>query len=188
MSESFFFGYGSLVNRQTHGFTPPYPAKATGWRRAWQSVPSSPLAYLTAVPDPDCTIEGLIAPVPDEGWAALDLREAAYERLDARSAIHHEAPGATEMAIYSIAPDRRLSPRADTPVLLSYLDVVVQGYLQEFGPEGADRFFATTSGWEAHFLDDRDAPRYPRAQILSNDERAFVDARLDALGARRIRA
>ena len=66
-------------------------------------------------------------------------------------------------------------------MLLSYLDAVVQGYLREYGEAGADRFFATTDGWEAPFLNDRAAPRYPRHQQLAPDETAFVDDRLARL-------
>ncbi|MEY8843070.1 gamma-glutamylcyclotransferase, partial [Cribrihabitans sp. XS_ASV171] len=69
------------------------------------------------------------------------------------------------------------------PILLSYLDVVVQGYLRVFGVDGADRFFATTDGWESPILDDRAEPRYPRHRRLKDEERAFVDDRLSRLPA-----
>ncbi|MCA0962821.1 gamma-glutamylcyclotransferase [Salipiger bermudensis] len=188
MSSAFFFGYGSLVNRLTHGFAPTHTARARGWRRAWRWTEARDVAFLTAVPDPDCEIEGLIAPVPPDGWAALDLREHAYDRLDALHSVTHEAPGVEQLAIYAIPPERIFAPDARHPVLLSYLDVVVQGYLAEFGAHGADRFFATTTGWEAPILDDRADPRYPRAQRLSDDERCFVDDRLAGLGARKVAA
>lgn len=186
MTQNFFFGYGSLVNRLTHGFTPCHRARAQGWRRAWVATAERKVAYLTAIPDPDAWIDGLIAPVPADGWVALDLREAAYERLHATDRITHEAPDARTIAIYEIAPERRLPPSPEHPVLLSYVDVVVQGYLAEFGPEGAAHFFATTTGWEAPILDDRADPRYPRAQTLTDAERAVVDAGLADQGSRMI--
>ncbi len=65
---------------------------------------------------------------------------------------------------------------------MSYLDVVIQGYLTEFGEEGAARFFETTSGWNAPLLNDRAAPLYPRAQSLTVDETAFIDQALARLG------
>jgi hypothetical protein len=43
-------------------------------------------------------------------------------------------------------------------------------------------FFATTEGWDSPVLDDRAAPRYPRARHLEADERALVDSHLAALG------
>lgn len=68
------------------------------------------------------------------------------------------------------------------PVLLNYLDVVVQGYLREYGAEGVARFFATTAGWDAPLLDDRASPIYPRHQRLAPAERALVDDALGQLG------
>ncbi|MBU2959416.1 gamma-glutamylcyclotransferase [Citreicella sp. C3M06] len=188
MSGAFFFGYGSLVNRGTHHFTPLHPATAHGWRRAWRCTDAREAAFLTAVPDPDGTLLGMIAHVPADDWAALDEREAAYDRLGAGLKITHEAPGVAELALYAIAPERMRGPSDAHPLLLSYLDVVVQGYLLEYGVEGAEHFFATTDGWDCPILDDRAAPRYPRAQRLGDPERAVVDRHLARLGSRRIAA
>ena len=186
MNSAFFFGYGSLVNRQTHLYDPAHPARATGWRRAWRATPDRQVAFLTVIPDPGCAIDGLVAQVPGNDWAALDLREAAYDRLPARHSVTHPAETEAEVAIYAIAPDRLRSPGPDHPVLLSYLDVVLQGYLQVFGTDGADRFMNTTTGWDAPILNDRAAPRYPRAQQLSSAETAYVDGALAALNCRMV--
>ncbi|WP_323785658.1 hypothetical protein [Thalassovita sp.] len=70
------------------------------------------------------------------------------------------------------------------PILLSYLDVVVQGYHQEFGEQGVTRFFQTTDGWDAPILDDRKQPHYPRHQTLARPETRLVDRMLDDIGAR----
>ncbi|MGR3479158.1 gamma-glutamylcyclotransferase family protein [Salipiger marinus] len=184
MSEAYFFGYGSLVNRNTHGYAPCHTARATGWRRTWARMADRPLAILTVVPDPDSEIEGLIAPVPPEGWALLDLREAAYLRRDALPCVSHACDGVAQLAIYAVDPALILPPDAGHPLLLSYLDVVLQGYLREYGPAGAERFLDTTTGWATPVLDDRAQPVYPRAQTLTAEERAFVDDALVRLGAR----
>ena len=188
MLDAYFFGYGSLVNRMTHGYAPVRPARARGWRRGWRWVADRQVAYLTAIRDPGASIDGLIAPVPGPSWAALDHREAAYDRVPADHEVDHDMGGDPQIVVYAIAPDRLRKPDTAHPVLLSYLDVVVQGYLREFGRDGADRFFATTDGWDAPFLDDRAAPRYPRAQVLEDAERAVVDAALARLGVRVVAA
>lgn len=182
MTDAFFFGYGSLVNRLTHGFDPAHCATLRGWRRAWRATAERKVAYLTAIPDAGCTIKGLIAPVPGESWAALDVREAAYDRHAVEGTVDHDGASADQIAVYAIAPERRMIPTTDHPVLLSYLDVVIQGYLAEFGADGAAHFFATTIGWDAPILDDRAAPLYPRAQRLTDAERAVVDKGLGDLG------
>ncbi len=173
-----FFGYGSLVNRQTHSYQSAQKAQAKGWRRAWRYTSDREVAFLTAVRDTTCTIDGLVAEVPQGDWAALDLREAAYERLPATHEVTHDADTKAEIAIYAISPNRLHLPTTLHPVLLSYLDVVVQGYLREYGRQGAEHFFATTTGWDSPILNDRDNPRYPRAQRLTDAERAVVDTAL----------
>ncbi len=175
MNDPFFFGYGSLVNRNTHSFEQAHPAQISGWRRAWRRSPSRDLCYLTAVPDPTSTIDGLIAAVPNGDWAALDVRERAYLRRDATHQVNHEINHDPEVAIYAIEADAHHPPTDQNPILLSYLDVVVQGYLAEFGHAGVQRFFETTDGWGGPILNDRDQPIYPRAQGLSTAETALVD-------------
>ena len=179
----YFFGYGSLVNRATHTYPDAHPAKLVGWRRAWVRTPKRDVVFLSVVKDLECTLEGLIAAVPDADWAALDAREHGYERLNSAQAVQHDLSPATEIAHYSVRASD-ICTSGDHVILLSYLDVVVQGYLQEFGTDGVARFFETTSGWDTPVLNDRAAPRYPRAQKLSAEETALVDQHLTILQER----
>ncbi|KJZ18333.1 gamma-glutamylcyclotransferase family protein [Loktanella sp. S4079] len=176
MTDPAFFGYGSLVNLATHSYAQPRPARLHGWRRMWQSTSVRDIAFLSVVPDPNCVIAGVIAQVPNADWAALDLREAAYNRHDITSQIQDNGAAAST-AVYQVDPNLHLDAQTRHPILLSYLDVVVQGYLQMFGAEGVAAFFETTDGW-GPILDDRAAPQYPRAQKLNKDETALVDDHL----------
>jgi hypothetical protein len=182
VNDPHFFGYGSLVNRQTHSYDNPRAARVTGWHRAWRRSPHRALCYLTAVPDSADYIEGLIASVPNADWAALDERERAYARVALGAEIRHDG-GDLDVAIYAIAPGEHHAPTDDNPVLLSYLDVVVQGYFREFGLDGVTHFFETTEGWNAPILNDRADPIYPRAQVLNAEETALVDEGLSRLSA-----
>ena len=184
MSDPCFFGYGSLVNRRTHAYAPVLPATLPGWRREWRATTLRPAAFLTARPDESTEIDGVIAPVPNHDWAALDLREAGYARHPAPRTRHPLDP-ATEIAVYAIAPDPEIE--AETcPILLSYLDDVVQGFLDQFGVDGVARFFRTTGNWHLPVADDRAAPLYPRAQELDAGETALVDRWLDDLSVIRV--
>lgn len=181
-----FFGYGSLVNRATHDYAPGEPARLSGWRRVWRHTKLRDWPYLSAEPAPT-EIDGLVAAVPRDDWALLDRREAAYRR----HAVAHDrltvAPSwAHRIEIYAVDEDHAL-PANHHPILLSYLDTVVQGFLREFGIAGVERFFATTSGWTA-LLDDRAAPHYPRHQKTSAAERRLVDDHAETLGLARRRA
>ena len=182
MHQRYVFGYGSLVNRRTHAHHDAHPARVRGWRRAWRHAAVRPVSFLTVVPDPGAEIDGLIAGVAEADWAALDMREGAYDRITVTD-VEHPLPAAPEVSLYAIAVGRHAAPTHAAPVLMSYLDTVVQGFLDEFGEAGVARFFATTDGWDAPILDDRAAPRYARAARLSRAERALVDGHLAALGA-----
>ncbi|WP_171175940.1 gamma-glutamylcyclotransferase family protein [Ruegeria sp. HKCCD8929] len=183
MADPYFFGYGSLVNLATHDFPDPRPATLKGWRRAWRHTDLRPVAFLTAIRDEACEIEGMIAHVPKNDWAALDEREWAYDRVPATDAVTHPLTHEVEIAVYAVPDHRNGAPNGQHPILLSYIDVVVQGYLRAFGSDGVDRFFATTEGWDAPILNDRAEPRYPRHQQLKLEETALVDDRLAAIAA-----
>lgn len=178
MADPFFFGYGSLVNRATHTFPQASPASITGWRRGWRHTDLREAAYLTAIADPDTTIQGLIAHVPNDDWIALDEREKVYDRIAVTTAVDHPLTHDIDIAVYAVPTQRYSQPATKHPILLSYLDVVIQGYLQEFGEDGAQQFFETTDGWDIPVLNDRQSPRYSRHQTLSDYETAFVDHHL----------
>jgi len=179
MSDPHFFGYGSLVNRRTHAYAPAHRATLPGWRREWRATALRPAAFLTARPCEGSEIDGLVAPVPRGDWRPLDTREEGYARIDAGLVTHALRP-APQIAVYSIPP--RDDDRANCPILLSYLDVVVQGFLNEFGDDGVTRFTQTTDNWSLPVADDRHAPLYPRAQTLARAERALIDRWLAQLG------
>jgi cation transport regulator ChaC len=90
--DPFFFGYGSLVNRDTHAFPHVARARVRGWARTWKRTRLRKVAFLTAVEAPGIEIEGLIAAVPDADWVALDAREYAYHRLPVLEIDHEHAP------------------------------------------------------------------------------------------------
>ncbi|HBS40701.1 MAG TPA: gamma-glutamylcyclotransferase [Rhodobacteraceae bacterium] len=181
MTHSYFFGYGSLVNAATHRYAPTERLRIQGWRRTWRQVADHPVALLSAMPDDDSAIDGLIAPVPDNNWAALDAREQGYNRLVLTPAALPDSYQEHDIAIYAVPESPVDADPHKRPILLSYLDVVLQGYLQQFGPLGAEQFLATTDGWDRPVQDDRAAPRYPRHQALDATQLAFVDSAIERL-------
>ena len=181
MTTPFFFGYGSLVNRRTHVYADAHPATLKGWRRCWRHIADLDTAFLTAIPSSDDEIEGLIAAVPGADWAALDERETFYARVNTGD-VEHGLEFAPEVQHYHAPLDLNAPADELRPIVLSYLDVVVQGYLTEHGEAGVRRFFETTDGWDAPILNDRASPQYPRHQHLSNEERDLVDHWLNTFG------
>jgi len=185
----FFFGYGSLVHKGTHDHDNHAPARLQGWKRVWVATPARALPYLSVIRDDDSAIDGLIAEVPDQDWEALDQREAAYQRVPLGPELTHhmdDMPTGSLTVVYSVAPDEQQPVSEKNPILLSYLDVVVQGYFDVFGPAGVDHFFTTTYNWTGSYLDDRASPIYPRAQLCDTGLQAQTDARVKELGQARI--
>lgn len=188
MTHPHFFGYGSLVNRRTHSYDDARPARVKGWRRQWRHTSLREVAYLSVTEAPGHAIDGLIAAVPDGDWAALDVREAAYDRLHlGREHVDHDHPGDILIQIYRTRASNDAPPSTRHPILLSYIDTVIAGYLNVFGTEGVARFFSTTDGWDSPVLDDRSAPVYGRAISPTRTEKRLVDTSLDGLNVKRFR-
>lgn len=175
-----FFGYGSLVNHRTHDNHPLYPARLSGWRREWCLTIIRPVAFLSVKPAENSEIDGLVSQVPGGDWQALDAREYAYERQAVPIAAPEAVP--SEVAVYRVAPQHR-APEPGGGILLSYLDVVVEGYQHHFGDTGIADFFATTDGWDRPVLNDRAAPKYPRHRDVGDRIRALTDHHLNGLAA-----
>ena len=183
MADPFFFGYGSLVNRTTHVYDEAERAHLSGWRRVWCSTPARDIAFLSVVPDDSTELDGLIAHVPGGDWAALDKREEGYARHPATHAVRHPVTRPHEIQVYAVPEHTKHHDLSEKLILLSYVDVVVQGYLREFGEAGVQRFFETTDGWTTQVLNDRAAPKYPRDRILTQAERDLCDHWLNEMRA-----
>ncbi|KNG94987.1 gamma-glutamylcyclotransferase family protein [Pseudaestuariivita atlantica] len=182
MTNPRFFGFGSLVNTRTHDYPVTGDAEAAGWERVWVQTPDRSVTFLSARPAPGVAIGGLVCAVPGGDWRALDERESGYVRAEVAGDLGLIGP----VAIYT-TPGLAPAQDATRPILLSYLDVVIQGFADRGGVDSALRFFDTTTGWDVPVLDDRAAPRYPRHQAHTPDTQALVDAQLDRLGVARIR-
>lgn len=173
------FGYGSLVNRAT---LPPFvsarPMRLSGWRRAWRASGRSEagggVCSLSVTPAEGAAADGLAITFEDAIWPLIRRREIRYDpvTLDGGMIVFRAEP-----AIDRFGDDEH-------PIHLSYVEVVLRGFLTEFGEAGTARFMAETDGWHAPVLDDRAAPRYPRAQHLAQSERALVDRMLKTVDAR----
>lgn len=172
-----YFGYGSLVNRRTLNpdIVGAFPATLKGWRRHWQSRDcdgETGIALLSIHQAPDCEIDGLVIVDRMKNLPALDVREARYDRvgltLDDFASLDSPAFGAADLESAKDFPLHvyvgRSGPREANPpkLLQSYLDVVLSGFLQEFGEAGLARFLTSTIGFEREIIADRHQPVYAR--------------------------
>ena len=63
----------------------------------------------------------------------------------------------------------------DYPVHQSYIDTCLAGCLELGGEAAARRFIASTTGWEHDRVNDRTAPRYPRAARVNPEDFVVID-------------
>jgi hypothetical protein len=190
-----YFGYGSLVNRATlrTRVVDAVPARLSGWRRCWRSRPDAPgptPALLSVRPQADAAVDGLLVFDQAENLAAVDLREAHYDRRSV-SPDQLEVIGALQdgwladgCPVFVYEAKYATAGAHASYILQSYLDAVMQGFLREHGEESARRFVMETEGFDLAVLRDRENPLYPRAVTLSATERELFDRLLAARGIR----
>jgi len=178
-----YFGYGSLVNLGSlrTPYISAYRATLQGWKRAWLArprvensfAPTDGLAFLSVVSAPDSNIDGLVITDHASSLPALDEREALYTRVDIDAAdlnYHDDVADVDSQFLYEA--DQPLA-HDGAEILRSYLDVVMQGYLQHFGEAGLHRFMQTTLNFDCAIREDRDNPVYPRPTTLTAAEKAL---------------
>jgi hypothetical protein len=114
---------------------------------------------------------GVVVAVPETEIGAFDRREDGYTRIPLRKLkgrprvtplygkrLPEVASGAVEVYV----PDLPCAPRADAPIIQSYVDVLLAGAILQFGEGYARRLVQTTKGWEYDWVDDRHRPVYSR--------------------------
>ena len=189
-----YFGYGSLVNRETlrTRHQTLIPARLRGWRRHWQCREDHPdmsisgdIALLSIHRHPQSTLSGMLIIDEKASLPHLDLREAHYDRIpllpsNLEFADDETAADLPEMLFVYVG--RPVPPREKTQLLQSYLDAVMAGYLQEFGEQGVVDFLQTTVGFDRPIVCDRQQPRYARAIALDPKWAAHFDDLLASAG------
>lgn len=180
-----YFGYGSLVNRATHrtDIVDVIPARLLGWRRIWRprpDMPGFPAALLSVREEPGAECEGLLVIDRAENLAAVDAREARYNRiLIPDGHLRTERPLPEGCPAYVYVADETIPPHPEPPMILrSYLDAVLQGFLHVHGEEGVRKFVAETYGFETLIHDDRAEPVYPRSITLTEAEQLLFERHL----------
>lgn len=181
MDFDFLFGYGSLVNRQSragsssaetflHDAIPAslVPSARLSLRREWNFRSKTRMTALGVrrVPLSDAReINGVIYPVRAADLPAIREREVGYDMVQ----VHPEnvkfeswqrLPAGARVFVFVPQGDSAMPADAENPILQSYVDVCVTGFL-EYGEPFARKFVRTTFGWSRHWVDDRLLPRRP---------------------------
>ncbi|MFT4730729.1 MAG: cation transport protein ChaC [Granulosicoccus sp.] len=183
----YYFGYGSLVNRDTRPAGEfSEPAVLKGWRRVWENRTADParrshrctsLSIESLAYPADGSIKGVVARMPVSELAQLDEREAGYDRLK----LPVEQFELTDLVetdfvyVYQSELPHRFLADEEHPILQSYIDCVLAGYLTQFGCSGMQDMIDSTRGWDRPVMDDRAAPHYPRAVDIDVSLQLSID-------------
>ena len=193
-----YFGYGSLVNRDTR----PKQESAVnitlkGWQRVWNHRVSDSdgrqRCTSLSIEPAEAQIDGVLVRIPLKDLPDLDRRELGYQRLElpvdsfiidqaALGEINGETNIDTVYVYQSLEENRNLADDQH-PLTQSYADCVMAGYLARFDDAGLQRLLHTTRGWERPMLNDRHQPTYPRSITLPSEKQQQFDALLNALRA-----
>ena len=171
------FCYGSLLNSCQLGQHDTEnclltPALIHGYRRAWSIDLKSGFTSVAVVKDGSSSCNGAIISVEQQSLFELDLRESNYTRTLISSEqleVQHNRTWDKECFVYTVAS--HTSPTENTPILQSYIDVVLNGCMRidkTYQLENyafCREFIRSTIGWESPWVNDRKAPRYPRALV-----------------------
>lgn len=176
------FGYGSLIcadsRRRTGVGGPAQAVEIEGIERRWSvPVPDYNGTAVGAHLNANSRCNGVIFIVDDDNLARFDERERGYDRhrFDwSQVQSLDDQPLPTHLPIWAYVGDSSATPQPESPILQSYLDVILNGCLS-YGDAFTRRFLHSTSPWQ-HLHDDRAAPLYPRAMAD-----AQLAAQVDAL-------
>ncbi|MFK7860693.1 MAG: gamma-glutamylcyclotransferase family protein [Granulosicoccus sp.] len=183
-----YFGYGSLVNRDTR----PKEEQAINvtlkrWRRVWNHRVTNSDARQActslSVEPAEGNIDGVLVRIPVSELDALDAREFGYERMSLTAADFNLPANMHAETIYvyrSLPENQHLADDAH-PVTQSYVDVVMAGYLDRFGDDGLRHLLRSTRGWNLPVLRDRADPTYPRSVSLPEEQYSYFDTLLAPL-------
>ena len=152
--KQYIFGYGSIINKNSVNKTTTEKERIiktiTGFRREWNiNIKDNFETALGIVKDKNSTCNGVLIEVDD--IEAVDKREAGYVREKIEEDIWIYVPKETNKAT------------KEYPIIQSYLDVVLEGCFN-ISSKFATEFIDTTYGWNEYLVNDRNNPKYPRAQ------------------------
>jgi hypothetical protein len=191
-SENYVVGFGSLLSddsrrRFSDINCQAIPVVISGWRRAWMTRSlDEQQTHLSALVDEGASFNAALLPI-EQISPQLIRREQDYEfvKVDSRQlsvAVNQPLLDFSyELAnknLWICQTKKSESASPNYPICQTYLDTCLAGCL-EIGMRGfCLEFLQSTAGWDAGWINDRLAPRYPRAAIISHETQHLIDEML----------
>lgn len=173
-AQRYLFSYGTLINQESLGSTIPgrlrtrIPARVNGFQAGWTArAEYTALTALGCRQAAGSNTIGVLIPVEELELEVLDEREtrSIYKRISIpiRSAEVLSPYPQNPSSIESYVVHEAEKPDKLAPIAQSYLDVVLGGCLS-IGNDFAESFISNVTGWNHPWVNDRNEPRYIRAQ------------------------
>ncbi|ETX12227.1 hypothetical protein MUS1_01070 [Marinomonas ushuaiensis DSM 15871] len=166
----FILGYGSLISSESRSKTGEtghvWPVKLHGFERHWSVMSDCfGMSSVAVIKAPEKYCNGVLAEVPFEQFPLFDERERGYHRamIAPEQLMPYQEEPLPEGTYWVYYTDNIVEPSPNSPIVLSYLDVILSGCL-EHGDAFTKDFLMLTKGWTSPLLNDRQTPRYPRVQ------------------------
>lgn len=185
-----YFGYGSLVNKNTlrTEYIATVPATLDGWQRTWDAPSGSDfdgqsVSLLTVRPNRIMCTKGVVVFDWAKNLPMVDEREHNYHRrtINATDLGFDDIFNTLDHDFYVYeAIENNQNDAARPPLLHSYLDAVLQGFHEVYGADGVHEFMATTANFHTPILNDRNQPKYPRSVQLDDKQRNLIDLILNS--------
>lgn len=176
--KEYIFGYGSLVCHHSRSLTvhstrviPAYTLPCAGLVREWciplhkHGLRSTVLGVRHVGPQRGFSVNGVLFAIESEQLDALDAREVGYTRMQVHKSFFAIArpqdmdlweaiPDEIHVYLYHGQTTQHMSRAHRPPILLSYYQTVLNGFLQ-YGGDFQQHFRKTSLGLGSHrILDD----------------------------------
>jgi cation transport regulator ChaC len=199
-SEHYVIAYGSLLSHDSRSrFSgincQAIPVHLSGWRRAWTTrTLHEQQTCLSAKVEEDASFNAVLVPI-EQISPELAKREQDYEFVQVHSSqlsiLEHELENEqnkithnqlTSKSVWICQNKLNESANSHYPICQTYVDTCLAGCLETGLIDFAVQFLQSTIGWDAGWINDRHAPRYPRAATTSAHSQTLIDQILAQAG------
>ena len=188
-SEHYVIGYGSLLSHDSRSrFSgincQAIPVQLSGWRRAWSTrTLGEQQTCLSAKVEKGASFNAALVPI-EQISPELAKREQDYEFIQVDSSqLSLLEQGQHRLSYEQLATKqvwicqnkKNEAANASYPICQSYVDTCLAGCLETGLGDFTLAFLRSTRGWEDAWINDRAAPRYPRAAAITQRSVSLID-------------
>ena len=174
------FAYGSLVNKESRkktssNFWKEIVANLVWYKRWWYfKTEKSKTTSVWIIKSENNSVNWVLFEVDDRWLELFDKRESWYKRIELdKREINLNNYDIWEKIIWTYVVDNIDLPNENFPIVQSYIDIIIKGYL-DISESFVNEFIETTYWWEYYWVNDRDDSKF-KIQIENSKIDIFDD-------------